>query len=279
MASISTSELGSVAAIEVAAGGSAASTAPLPLALPRDHVQTPVGRPIDQRGRLLRRLLLAADTTALCAAFAVNEMAFGYFQPAEVLLLVLSVPLWVLLANGHGLYYLDSHRADYRGVDEIGPVLQMATLWSWCTLLGLSLLGRDDSAVPRVALFWALMVVLLMTFRSLSRTIARRRAWYVQHALVLGPPGEVAAIVRKIQRHPEWGIVAASCGGAPDGDARPVRDSDPALIASPLPGDDDLVALARKLEVDRVMLAPALSESRARQSWSASSPTSEFMST
>ena len=57
--------------------------------------------------------------------------------------LILSIPLWVLLAYLHRLYHLDSYRADYRAADELGPVLQMATVWSWMTLLALELVDAN----------------------------------------------------------------------------------------------------------------------------------------
>jgi exopolysaccharide biosynthesis polyprenyl glycosylphosphotransferase len=118
--------------------------------------------------------------------------------------------------------------------------------------------------VPRIALFWGVAVVLLMAFRSVARAIARRRAWYLQHALVVGPSAEAAAMVRKINRHPEWGIIAtpyADVSGSRRFPARGLRVQD---IRSANGRDADVVALARELNVDRVMLTASLSESRGR---------------
>ena len=64
-----------------------------------------------------------------------------------------AIPVWVL-ANGHRLYHLDSYRATTRAADEIGPVLQMATLWSWSVLLALAALRPDLPPVAKMALFW-----------------------------------------------------------------------------------------------------------------------------
>ena len=97
-------------------------------------------------------------------------------------LLLIGIPWWVLLAYGHRLYHLDSHRADYRAADEIGPVLQMATLWSWTFLVALSVFKSNDIRVMRVAIFWALAVLLLMVFRSGVRVWGKRRVWYLQNA-------------------------------------------------------------------------------------------------
>jgi len=222
------------------ASGVAAAT--LPVAIPAAGAERG-GRPGDARGRRLRRLLLAADVAALCAAFALTQtMVPGL--PSGLVLLTLSIPLWVLLAYGHRLYHLDSYRADYRAADELGPVLQMATVWSWMCLLGVELLRSDGVPLQRVALLWILTIVFLTSFRSIARSFARNRPWYVQDALVVGPADQTARIVRKIERHPEWRIRATAHVDSPD--------------------DRALIALVRQIGVDRVMLAPALSESPRR---------------
>jgi exopolysaccharide biosynthesis polyprenyl glycosylphosphotransferase len=226
------------------ARGSGVAAATLPVALP--HGAERAGRPGDERGRRLRRLLLGADVAALSAAFAVTQMLLGRLPSTEVPLLLLSMPLWVLLAYGHRLYHLDSYRADYRAADELGPVLQMATVWSWMTLLGVELVRSGEVAVGKVALFWVLTVVLLTWFRSIARSFARSQPWYPQDALVIGPPAQTSAIIRKIGRHPEWRIRATA---HPDAGMRP---------------DSELVAIVRHSGVDRVMLAPALTESSRR---------------
>jgi exopolysaccharide biosynthesis polyprenyl glycosylphosphotransferase len=248
------------AAIEVDAGVRDGALAPLPLPRSAPRVATSTVRPADRRGYWLRRLLLTADVLALCIAFGIQELAFGSVAAGDIVLLVLSLPLWVLAAHGHRLYHLDSHRADYRAADEIGPVLQLATLWSWGTLIVLSAIQPQDLAVSHVASYWVLTVLLLMALRSLARAVARRRPWYVQDALVMGPSDQVAAIVKKIERHPEWGITPIACPDRQRSSRFPGRNG-----ATPrLPGDSELIALAQRLEVDRVMLAPAMSESQDR---------------
>ena len=144
-------------------------------------------RPGDQRGSCLRRLLLLADVAALCLAFFAAELAFDSLHSVDVPLLLLAIPWWVLLAYGHRLYHVDSHRADYRAADEIGPVLQMATLWSWGYLLALALFRPDNVHVTKIALFWALTILFLMALRAVVRAFAKRRVWYLQNALIIVP--------------------------------------------------------------------------------------------
>ena len=257
-----TSDLPLVAPVEPDSPASGALVAEVQLHLAREPEERAPARPHDQRGRLLRRLLLVADASALCAAFFIQEIALRHFQSMDAIVFVLIFPLWVLVAHGHRLYHLDSHRADYGAAEELGPVLQVATLWCWLTVLMLWLVSSHDVQVPGVALFWGLMVVLLMALRSGARVFARRRSWYLQDALVVGPASQANAIVRKIQRHPEWGIRATAYAGMPDRQHssrfRRRDDLDGGL------NNEDLIALVQMTGVDRVMLAPALMEQSGR---------------
>ena len=42
------------------------------------------------------------------------------------------------------------------------PIVQMATLWSWITLLGISATGIRHVTIPKLALFWALTIAFLI---------------------------------------------------------------------------------------------------------------------
>jgi exopolysaccharide biosynthesis polyprenyl glycosylphosphotransferase len=260
--STTTSELTPAVSVEADAAGSAAAVAQPPLEL----LSRPDARPhkTDQRDRVLRRLLLAADVIALCVAFLVTEVTFGTFQASDVPLLVLTLPAWVLFAYGHRLYHLDSHRADYGAADEIGPVLQMATLWSWGTLIAFSAIKPEHMPVGRIALFWVLTVIALMAFRSAARAYARHQVWYLQNTLVIGSLAQSKTIVRKILRHPEWGLNVVSCIDLGRSGLLRVPATHLFDVVPLLPGDTDARTLVRQLDIDRVMLAPVLSESRRR---------------
>jgi exopolysaccharide biosynthesis polyprenyl glycosylphosphotransferase len=263
MASRPSSELAPAVAIETEGGGSAAAVATLPFPAGVEQA-LPVGRPGDVRGRKLRRLLLGGDVVALCCAFVGTQLAFGDLAVEDLPLLVVSIPFWVLLAYLHRLYHLDSYRADYGAADEIGPVLQMATLWSWSMLLALSAVRADHVPVPKVALFWALTVILPLALRSATRSFARRQVWYLQNTLIVGPVDEAKAILEKILRHPEWGLNVAACVEGPGANGTRPPASHLMDLVPVLAGTPDLVALISRLDVDRVMLTPALSESRRR---------------
>jgi exopolysaccharide biosynthesis polyprenyl glycosylphosphotransferase len=249
-------------AMEAETNGSAA-VAHLPFPVGRAHTR-PKGRPGDLRGKKLRRLLLVGDVVALCAAFLSAQFAFGGLEPAEVPFLLLSIPLWVLLAYGHRLYHLDSYRADYSAADEVGPIVQMATLWSWGALIAFSAIRPEHLPIQRIAAFWVLTVVALMALRSAARAFARTQVWYLQNALVIGSREQSTAILRKILRHPEWGINVVACINPRSNGRSPNFGTRLLGLVPLLPEDTNAASLIRQLDIDRVMLAPARSDSRAR---------------
>jgi exopolysaccharide biosynthesis polyprenyl glycosylphosphotransferase len=263
MASTPSSELAPAVAMEAEAGGPAAAVATLPLPIRVDQKQAVV-RPGDLRGRKLRRLLLAGDVIALCSAFLGTQLVFGAVTFGDLPLLLLSIPLWVLLAYGLRLYHLDSYRADYGAADEIGPVLQMATLWSWGTLLALSAVRPEHVPVSKIALFWVLALILPMALRSGIRAFAKRQVWYLQNALIIGPLDQATTLLEKILRHHEWGINVVACVEGPGTNLPTARDNRLLELVPVLGGDPDIVELVHRLEIDRVMLTPALSETRRR---------------
>jgi exopolysaccharide biosynthesis polyprenyl glycosylphosphotransferase len=258
-----TSDPAPAVAVDSEVGGPEAAVAAIPLPLPAKREEATLG-PGDLRGRKLRRLLLAADIVALCGAFLSTQAVSGVLALGDVPLLLASIPVWVVLAYGHRLYHLDSYRADYGAADEIGPVLQMVTLWSWTTLLALSAVRSDHVPVSQVALFWAVTLVLLMVLRAAIRAYATRQVWYLQNAVIMGPVKQASAILQKILRHPEWGINVVACVETPGGRRTPGRAARLFDLVPVLRGDADVVELVKRLDVDRVVLAPALSESRRR---------------
>ena len=95
----------------------------------------------------MRRVLVVTDVVALTLAFVVIEIVGGFHGGdtssilRDLALLAFGIPVWIALAHGHNLYHADSRRADYGWTDEVAPIIQMATLWSWTILLGISATG------------------------------------------------------------------------------------------------------------------------------------------
>ncbi|HEV2773456.1 MAG TPA: sugar transferase [Thermoleophilaceae bacterium] len=224
----------------------------------------------DTRGYMLRRVLVVADVGALAAAFLLVELYGGLNGiPGrgillDCALLALSAPVWIVLARAHNLYHVDTRRADHRTADEVAPVLQLTTLWSWSVLLLASATGLRSFSLPALVLFWGLTFVLLLAFRAVIRAWARRQPWYLQNALLVGTTAESAGIAARILRHPEYGINLVACielsgdGVAPDAG---VEGAEPVQRLGPVPlirGDVEVAKLVDELDVDRVLLASSV---------------------
>jgi exopolysaccharide biosynthesis polyprenyl glycosylphosphotransferase len=101
-----------------------------------------------------------------------------------------------------------------------------------------------------------------VVLRSGMRAFAKRQVWYLQNALIVGPVDQASAILEKILRHREWGINVVACVERPGDKLTPAPTEHLLDLVPVLGGDPDIVGLVRRLDIDRVMLTPALSESR-----------------
>ena len=222
----------------------------------------------DTRGYMLRRFLVVADVAALAVAFFLVQVYGGLHGGPSVLLdlalLSVSAPVWVVLARAHNLYHVDTRRADHRTADEIAPVLQLTTLWSWSVLLLASATGLQNFTLPALVLFWGLTFVLLLALRAAVRAWARRRSWYLQNAIVIGTAAESSSIAARILRHPEYGINVAAClelSGDGVGPNAGVEDAEPVQTLGHIPlirGDVDVPTLVGEFDLDRVLLASSV---------------------
>ena len=162
----------------------------------------------------MRRTLLVADLLGLMCAFVAAELLFSSPSsdadraPPEIELLVFAgtLPLWVLLAKGYGLYDRDEERTDHTTPDDLVPIFHLITVGAWMVFAGAALTGLADPNLTKLAAFWALAVVLVTLARAAARAFCRRRSSYLQNAVILGA-GEVGRLVaRKLMRHREYGI-------------------------------------------------------------------------
>jgi exopolysaccharide biosynthesis polyprenyl glycosylphosphotransferase len=214
--------------------------------------------PIDMpRGWLMRRLLLVADvvglTTAYLLALAFIPAATGTDTVAvwwEVVLFVVSLPLWVFLARAHSLYDRDEERSDHSTVDDIFGVFQVVTIGTWSFFALTYLTGLPHPTVPRLIIFWVTAVVLLPVLRAMVRAVGRRHPAYVQNVIIVGS-GEVARqLESKIRNHSEYrlNMVGFVDRGGP---SSPNGNGGMELIGA----TDDLPHLIRAYSAHRVLIA------------------------
>ena len=208
------------------------------------------------RGKVVLRGLRIADVTGLLAAFLVATLFFtdspdgGRMSHAvEFTLFLVTLPLWLVLANLYGLYNRDEMRADHSTADEVFGVVNLVTLGTWIVFALGWATGLAGPELSPVLSFWLFAIGGIVGGRALVRSFARGDEAYVQRALILGA-GDVGQLVaRKITQHPEYAIELV---GFVDDDPRVARSD---IEVNLLGGVQSLPKLVEQLDVDRVIIA------------------------
>jgi exopolysaccharide biosynthesis polyprenyl glycosylphosphotransferase len=206
-----------------------------------------------RRGWLVRRLLLASDVCGLMLAFALARPFPNLPLGIQALILVTSLPVWVVAAKIFGLYDGDDVRTDHSTVDDLVGVFELTTTGAWAFLAVPSILGLPGPASAHAVIFWFLAIALLVVGRVAVRAGVRHRLMYLQNTIIVGA-GDVGQLVaRKFLHHAEYGInLIGFVDDAP-------RDRRPGLehlaVLGPL---ERLPQLVRQLDVERVVIAFSL---------------------
>jgi exopolysaccharide biosynthesis polyprenyl glycosylphosphotransferase len=223
--------------------------APVDAALPAGSVH--------RRGRLVRQALVFADGLGLTVAFLLSTALFKHEPPddfvsvrSELLLFLLTLPLWFVLASLYGLYERDEEWADHSTADEVFGVVNLVTLGTWMLFVATWASGLADPQLARLVSLWLLAMLTILSFRAAARSLCRRSALYVQRALIVGAGYVGQLLARKILLHPEYGLQLV---GFVDDDPRASR---PEIGAVPVLGDlADLTRVVEERNVDRVIVA------------------------
>ena len=215
-----------------------------------------------RRGWLIKRALAAADITGLLCAFALTEVVFGPDVPkasdsvgpsVETIAFLCTLPLWLLLARGYGLYGRDEARTDHSTVDDVIGIFNMVTVGAWSFFALAWLTGAAHPAVPKLLLFWAAAIVFVTLARSIARGFCRRTDSYVQNTVIVGAGDVGQQVARKLLQHSEYGVNLA---GFVDEHPRARQDGLDEL--SVLGSVSELPDLVRKLDIERVIIAFSL---------------------
>jgi exopolysaccharide biosynthesis polyprenyl glycosylphosphotransferase len=209
------------------------------------------------RGRVARRALIAADVSGFACAFVLAAAVakgtgwFGRPEAARALAaLLVSLPLWVLLAQVVGLYGRDGRRAHYSTTQEIAPVAAIVSVAVLVYLLGGETVGFGPADRLHATVFWAASVLFVLCARTLARAIVREHADFVQNTVIVGA-GEVGqAVAWKFLHHPETGINVV--GFADDGFSQLRAELTHLPVLCP---PRELASLMPQLDVDRVVIA------------------------
>jgi exopolysaccharide biosynthesis polyprenyl glycosylphosphotransferase len=214
--------------------------------------------PARNRGWLVRRSLRTADALGLTLAFVLTALVFGpgsgdtnhAARGMEFLLFLLSLPLWLLGAKLYELYDRDEERTEHATSDDFVGVLHLVTLGAWLLYIAAELSGLADPELAKVAVFWALAILLLTLGRGAARTYCRRRPAYIQNTLIVGA-GEVGQLVaRKLTQHPEYGLRLMGFV-----DANPVALRQDIRALRVLGPPEELPEIVRNSAIERVVIA------------------------
>ena len=215
------------------------------------------GALMTRRGWLVRRMLALADVFGLTVAFVFSLLMFAgegqsntVSDATEILIFLLTVPLWLVAARLYGLYDSDEERTDHSTADDLFGVFHLVTVGSWVFFIAAEMSGLADPPLQRQIAFWLSAVVLITSARALARAFCRRTVAYLQNTVIVGA-GDVGQLVaHKFGQHPEYGI---NLLGFVDGNPREKR---PGLESRRILGTpDQLPELVRVLDVERVVFA------------------------
>jgi exopolysaccharide biosynthesis polyprenyl glycosylphosphotransferase len=211
-----------------------------------------------RRGWLVRRALAAADALGILCAFVITEVVFsGKDAPydrigieGEILLFVLTLPLWVVLGRLYGLYSGDEERTDHSTVDDFFGVFNMLTVGAWVFFALAYAAEFADPSLPKLALFWLLAIALVPMARTAARALCRTREAYLQNTVIVGAGSIGQRVARKLLQHPEYGVNLAGFV-----DNHPAERGDGLADLCVLGPPSALPGIVTELDVERVIVA------------------------
>ncbi|HEY8644664.1 MAG TPA: sugar transferase, partial [Gaiellaceae bacterium] len=212
---------------------------------------------VHRRGWLVRRMLLGADVIGLLAAMllaewivSANSVAGAIDALPETLLLVASIPGWIVVSKIYGLYEKDEERTDHSTTDDLAGVFHVITVCTWLFWACSYLTGVAHPTAPKLVVFWVTAILFVSVGRVAARSLSRRNIGYLQNTVIVGA-GEVGQLVaHKLLQHPEYGI---NLVGFIDDQPKERREDLDHLVL--LGGIERLPSAVRLLDVERVIIA------------------------
>jgi exopolysaccharide biosynthesis polyprenyl glycosylphosphotransferase len=198
-----------------------------------------------RRGAFLRRLLAVVDWLALLTALLI---ANGYaMSEATFLWALVFSPSWILVLKLHGLYDHDHRRIRHSTLDEV-PTFVSATALGILVLNGLLAISPGASMDASSAI----LVGAVALAGSLAGRAGVRVGWHrltgMANGMVIASPQIADVIARRVAIHPEARLKLVGYLG-------PDRNGSGRGALSRLGGVSDIPAVARKHQVERVIVA------------------------
>jgi exopolysaccharide biosynthesis polyprenyl glycosylphosphotransferase len=200
-------------------------------------------------------VLLLADLVGLSAAclvaeWAVGTSAGGIAKTEEIWAFAATLPLWLVVLRGYGLYERDEARTDYSSADEFTSVFHVVTVCTAGIAAASSLTRVVHPSPSKLLMFWFTAIFLVVLARAVAREYARHRSWFLQNTLIVGAGDVGQSIARKLLQHPEYG---AKLVGFVDGEPKARRHD---LDHLEIVGDpSELGQIVRSLDIERVIVS------------------------
>ncbi|MGZ5385060.1 MAG: sugar transferase [Acidimicrobiia bacterium] len=160
------------------------------------------------RDYVLRRLLLAADLSAILLAMVIS-LAVVSDRPDPVsatFVLVPTLVAWALILRSYGLYDRQVQRVQASTLDDAAPLFHAVVLGTLATWLFSKLIAGSEKLMMSELLVFAVVVIILITaLRSLVLR-AHLRAQGPEKVLIAASAESVGQMREKLARHPEYGM-------------------------------------------------------------------------
>jgi exopolysaccharide biosynthesis polyprenyl glycosylphosphotransferase len=184
----------------------------------------------------VRKLLALADAVGVCAALAFAT-------------LLVSLPLWVVVFKGYGLYDRDTKRISHGTVDDLPWIFHGVLLGSLLLLGCFRLTPQGSFDLSDLAMFGVAAVVCIAVLRALARQVAVSMLG-PERVLLIGEGPQIETLARKLSSHFEYGVELVGM----------VSRSPEFEVVQPLPvlgciDDMDLSDLERRHRVERLVVA------------------------
>ena len=209
------------------------------------------------RSRRRALFLLLSDLLALGIALPLGMalshlvMRDGWELSGRAWVLALVPVAAIPFLAAYRLYDNDRRRITVSSLGELFATFNALSVYGFLLIVTLAGLGLDDSTLPKSELFvfWLLALVLVPSFRAVSRRYAIPRVARPQRTLVVGAGRVGQKVARKIMSRPDFNLEVV---GFVDNEPQPMdQDLDGLGV---LGGESDLVRLVRETKTERIIL-------------------------
>jgi exopolysaccharide biosynthesis polyprenyl glycosylphosphotransferase len=207
----------------------------------------------------VRRALATADMLAITFALGVAFVIGPWHAVADVVWLLPVLPAWVVLFAVYGLYARDVKRINHGVLDDVprlfhALVIGTLGLWAYYRVLPIAPL-----VLAEVVAFGAASIVFVLALRWLARHLIAS-SFGPERVLLVGQAPVTPALVRKIRRHPEYGLepvglVSLNGAARNKGSGNGASGPPPSLPVLDVPADAGLAEVISRHGVERIIVA------------------------